>query len=127
MVNAELLKKHASQFKLNKNNATEFHTQLFKKHPELAEPYDADGIDPESLNHSQKFGKYIKYGVFYQFLVMYGMSEMQYFFKLPDSLENERSWRSALSNFKEHYSDVGVPLSSFNVSLNLSIFEINII
>ncbi|KAI6180946.1 GLOBIN domain-containing protein [Aphelenchoides besseyi] len=74
---------------------------LFTKHPELAEPYDADGIDPDSLGHSQKF-------------VMYGMSEMQYFFKLPESLENDRKWRSALSNFKEHYSDVGVPLESFN-------------
>ncbi|KAI6206773.1 GLOBIN domain-containing protein [Aphelenchoides besseyi] len=75
--------------------------RLFTKHPELAEPYDADGIDPDSLGHSQKF-------------VMYGMSELQYFFKLPESLENDRKWRSALSNFKEHYSDVGVPLDSFN-------------
>ncbi|KAI6175364.1 GLOBIN domain-containing protein [Aphelenchoides bicaudatus] len=101
MVNAELLQKHAAQFKLSKNNATEFHKQLFTKHPELAEPYDADGIDPDSLSHSQKF-------------VMYGMNEMQYFFKLPSSLKDERTWRSALSNFKEHYSDVGVPLNSFN-------------
>ncbi|KAI6224807.1 GLOBIN domain-containing protein [Aphelenchoides besseyi] len=101
MVNADLLKKHAGQYKLDKSTATEFHKQLFTKHPELAEPYDADGIDPDSLGHSQKF-------------VMYGMSELQYFFKLPESLENDRKWRSALSNFKEHYSDVGVPLDSFN-------------
>jgi hypothetical protein len=53
---------------------------------------------------------------------MYGMSEMQYFFKLPASLKDERTWRSALSNFKEHYSDVGVPLISFNKVRIRSVF-----
>ncbi|KAI6220829.1 GLOBIN domain-containing protein [Aphelenchoides fujianensis] len=101
VVNADLLKKHAAAYKLTKETAPEFHKQLFKKHPDVAEAYGAEDIDPDSLGHSQKF-------------VMYGMEVTQFFFKLPASLENERSWRSALSNFKEHYSDVGVPLSTFN-------------
>ncbi|KAH7725446.1 myoglobin [Aphelenchoides avenae] len=101
MVNADLLKKHASQYKLSKGTAAEFHRQLFTLHPELAEPYGADGIDPDSIVNSQKF-------------IMYGMSELQYFFKLPDAVSDERQWRQALTNFKEHYGDIDAPLKEFH-------------
>ena len=77
---------------------------MFKLHPELAEPYDAEGIDPDSVSNSQKF-------------IMYGMNELQYFFRLPEVVGDERKWRSALSSFKEQYGDVGFPLDKFNVSL----------
>lgn len=49
---------------------------------------------------------------------MYGMAELQYFFRLPDAFGEERKWRSALSSFKEQYGDVGFPIDKFNVSLN---------
>ncbi|CAD5219662.1 unnamed protein product [Bursaphelenchus okinawaensis] len=100
MVNVDGLKKHASQYKMGKDTVTEYHKQLFKKHPEMADHYGADGIDPDRLGASQKF-------------VMFGSAELQYFFQLPGAFGEDRKWRSALSNFKEQYSDVGVPLSEF--------------
>ncbi|CAK5041864.1 unnamed protein product [Meloidogyne enterolobii] len=33
--------------------------------------------------------------------------------QLPEHVKDERSWRSSLSNVKEHYSDSDVPLSNF--------------
>lgn len=76
--------------------------RLFTLHPELAEPYGADGIDPDSIVNSQKF-------------IMYGMSELQYFFKLPEAVGDERQWRQALTNFKEHYGDIDASLKEFHV------------
>lgn len=83
--------------------------RLFKLHPDCAEPYDAEDIDPDSVVHSQKF-------------IMYGMSELNYFFRLPEAFGDDRKWRSALSCFKEQYSDVGFPLEKFNVS-NLTLLS----
>lgn len=77
--------------------------RLFKRHPELADAYGADGIDPDRLGASQKF-------------VMYGSSELQYFFQLPNTFGEDRKWRSALSNFKEQYGDIDLSLKEFNVS-----------
>lgn len=77
--------------------------RLFKKHPEIAAYYGAEDLDPDSIPKSQKF-------------VMMGMSELQYFFKLPEVFGDERKWRSALSVIKDHYEEVGVPMSEFNVS-----------
>ncbi|VDN52906.1 unnamed protein product [Dracunculus medinensis] len=75
--------------------------RLFKKHPEIAAYYGAEDLDPDSIPKSQKF-------------VMMGMSELQYFFKLPEVFGDERKWRSALSVIKDHYEEVGVPMSEFN-------------
>jgi len=36
--------------------------------------------------------------------------------QLPEQVKDERSWRSSLSNVKEHYSDSDVPLSNFIVN-----------
>ncbi|KHN88958.1 hypothetical protein Tcan_05310 [Toxocara canis] len=101
MVNTELLTKHAAQYKLSKDTAGEFHKQLFKKHPDMAAFYDAEDLDPDSIPKSQKF-------------IMHGMSELQFFFKLPQAFSDERKWRSALSSFKDQYEDVGVPMKEFN-------------
>uniref|UniRef100_A0AC34G1A3 Globin family profile domain-containing protein n=1 Tax=Panagrolaimus sp. ES5 TaxID=591445 RepID=A0AC34G1A3_9BILA len=105
MVNTDLLKKHAQQYKLGKDTAGEYHRQLFKLHPELAEAYDAEDIDPDAVLKSQKF-------------IMYGMAELQYFFRLPDALGDDRKWRTALSSFKEQYGDVGFPLDKFNKTID---------
>uniref|UniRef100_A0A0N5A833 GLOBIN domain-containing protein n=1 Tax=Syphacia muris TaxID=451379 RepID=A0A0N5A833_9BILA len=101
MVNTELLKKHAANYKLTRDTAGEFHKQLFKLHKDMAEYYNAEDIDPDSISKSQKF-------------IMMGMSELQFFFRLPDTFGDDRKWRSALSSFKEQYEDVGVPLKEFN-------------
>jgi hypothetical protein len=101
MVNADLLKKHAAQYKLTKDTAGEYHRQLFTLHPEVAAYYDAEDLDPDSVPRSQKF-------------IMMGQQEMRYFFDLPNVFGDERKWRSSLANFKEHYSDVGIPMSEFN-------------
>ncbi|VDK51734.1 unnamed protein product [Anisakis simplex] len=101
MVNAELLKNHAAQYKLTKDTAGEYHKQLFKLHPDMAVHYDAEDLDPDTIPRSQKF-------------IMHGMSELQYFFKLPQVIDDDRKWRSALSAFKDQYEDVGVPMEKFN-------------
>jgi hypothetical protein len=101
MVNVDLLKKHAAQYKITKETAGEYHRQLFTLHPEVANFYDAEDLDPDTICKSQKF-------------IMMGQSELRYFFELPSSFGDERSWRSSLANFKEHYSDVGIPLYEFN-------------
>uniref|UniRef100_A0A914EKB3 Globin n=2 Tax=Acrobeloides nanus TaxID=290746 RepID=A0A914EKB3_9BILA len=101
MVNTDLLKKHASQYKITKDTAGEYHKQLFKLHRDVAEDYGAEDIDPDAVGKAQKY-------------IMFGMSELQYFFRLPEAFGDDRKWRSALSTFKEHYDDVGVPLSKFN-------------
>jgi len=104
-VNVDVLKKHAAQFKMSKENGVEYYKQLFTKHPEIAEAYGADGIDPDSIGHSHKY-------------VMFAMNELQCFFQLPHNYGNERPWRSALSNFKEHYGDSDVPLKDFNKTID---------
>ncbi|CAJ0605920.1 unnamed protein product [Cylicocyclus nassatus] len=101
MVNKDLLKKHASQYKLTKDTAGEYHKQLFKLHPEMAKYYDAEDIDPDSIPKAMKF-------------VMLGQQELQFFFRLPDVVDQDRQWRSALSSFKETFSDNNVPLNEFN-------------
>uniref|UniRef100_A0A0M3I8Y4 GLOBIN domain-containing protein n=1 Tax=Ascaris lumbricoides TaxID=6252 RepID=A0A0M3I8Y4_ASCLU len=67
----------------------------------MAAYYDAEDLDPDSISKSQKF-------------IMHGMSELQFFFKLPQVFDDERKWRSALSSFKDQYEDVGVPMKEFN-------------
>ncbi|EPB80168.1 hypothetical protein ANCCEY_00723 [Ancylostoma ceylanicum] len=101
MVNVDLLKKHASQYKLTRDTAGEYHKQLFTLHPEIAKYYDAEDIDPDSIPKAQKF-------------IMLGQQELQFFFRLPDVVDNERQWRSALSSFKETFGDNNVPMSEFN-------------
>ncbi|CAK5069028.1 unnamed protein product [Meloidogyne enterolobii] len=44
---------------------------------------------------------------------MMAMNEIQALMQLPEQVKDERSWRSSLSNVKEHYSDSDVPLSNF--------------
>jgi hypothetical protein len=100
-VNVDLLKKHAAQFKMSKENAVEYYKQLFSKHKDVAEAYGADGIDVDSVGKSQKF-------------IMLAMNELQCFFSLPGNYGNERQWRTALSGFKEHYGDSDIPLKLFN-------------
>ncbi|VDM63860.1 unnamed protein product [Angiostrongylus costaricensis] len=92
MVNVDLLKKHAGQYKMTRDTAGEYHKQLFTLHPELAKYYDAEDIDPDSVLKAQKF-------------VMLGQQELQCFFRLPTVVNDERSWRSALSDFKETFSE----------------------
>ncbi|CAD6193787.1 unnamed protein product [Caenorhabditis auriculariae] len=101
MVNADLLTQHASNYKLTKDNAAEYFVQLFTKHPELAEHWNADGIDPDSLAKAQRF-------------IMLGMQEMQLFFRLPKTIADERQWRSALSGVKESFGDNDCSLKEFN-------------
>lgn len=72
----------------------------------MAAYYDAEDLDPDSISKSQKF-------------IMHGMSELQFFFKLPQVFDDERKWRSALSSFKDQYEDVGVPMKEFNVGFYL--------
>ena len=98
MVNTEILKKQASQYKLTKETAVDYYKILFSKHEDLANEY---GIDADSVGHSQKF-------------IMMAMSELQYFFQLPGNFGQERQWRSALANFKEHYGDSDISLKYFN-------------
>uniref|UniRef100_A0AC35U6Y2 GLOBIN domain-containing protein n=1 Tax=Rhabditophanes sp. KR3021 TaxID=114890 RepID=A0AC35U6Y2_9BILA len=101
VINSDALKAQIKNYKLNKDTAAEYHVQLFTLHPNFAKYYGADDIDPESLHKSQKF-------------IMQGMSELQYFFRLVNSYGNAGEWRSALSNFKEHYNDCEIPLAKFN-------------
>ncbi|CEF59409.1 Globin-like domain and Globin, structural domain-containing protein [Strongyloides ratti] len=101
-VDKQLLKNHLSNFKLNRNNAAEYHIQLFTLHPEMAEFYGADGIDPDCLNKSQKF-------------IMQGMEEFQCFFRLVETYGDDKTWRSACSYFKEIYSDKDIPLEKFSI------------
>uniref|UniRef100_A0A1I7XF27 GLOBIN domain-containing protein n=1 Tax=Heterorhabditis bacteriophora TaxID=37862 RepID=A0A1I7XF27_HETBA len=93
MVNTELLKKHASQYKITKDTAGEYHKQLFTLHPELAQFYDAEDIDPDSItkvrskvHHAWAAGT----SVFFQKL-----------------LKGEEFCCTA-------YSDVGFPMKEFN-------------
>uniref|UniRef100_A0A0N5CGY4 GLOBIN domain-containing protein n=1 Tax=Strongyloides papillosus TaxID=174720 RepID=A0A0N5CGY4_STREA len=101
-VNKQLLKDHLANFKLNKNNAAEYYVQLFTLHPEMADYYGADGIEPESLCKSQKF-------------IMQGMQEFQCFFRLVDTYGDGNTWRGACANFKEIYSDRDIPLNKFSI------------
>ncbi|PAV62196.1 hypothetical protein WR25_16995 [Diploscapter pachys] len=101
MVNADLLTKHAANFKVTKDNAAEYFKQLFTKHRDIAEHYNAEDIDPDSILKSQRY-------------IMMGMSEMQLFLRLPKTVSDERQWRSALSGFKESFGDNSVPMSKFN-------------
>uniref|UniRef100_A0A7E4V922 GLOBIN domain-containing protein n=1 Tax=Panagrellus redivivus TaxID=6233 RepID=A0A7E4V922_PANRE len=101
MINTELLQDHARQYKLSKATAVEYHKQLFQLHPELAEPYNAEDLDPESLQRSQKF-------------IIQGMSELQNFFALPTAFGDDRKWRNALVAFKEQYGDIGLSLEEFH-------------
>ncbi|XGW11419.1 hypothetical protein V3C99_012707 [Haemonchus contortus] len=101
MVNADLLKKHASAYKLTRDTAAEFHKQLFTLHPELAKYYDAEDIDPDRIPKAQKF-------------IMLGQQELQFLFRLPAVINEERDWRSALGQIKEAYSDFNFPISEFN-------------
>ncbi|KJH50380.1 hypothetical protein DICVIV_03460 [Dictyocaulus viviparus] len=79
---------------------TEF--RLFTLHPELAKYYDAEDLDPNSVLKAQKF-------------MMLGQQELQCFFQLPSTVHDERSWRSALSNIKETYSENNnMSLKEFN-------------
>lgn len=80
-----------------------FFFRLFKLHKDVAEHYNAEDIDPDAIPKSHKF-------------IMLGMSELQFYFRLPEAFGEERRWRSALSSFKEQYEDVGVPLKDFEVS-----------
>lgn len=75
---------------------------LFSNHPEVAEAYGADGIDPDRIGNSQRF-------------VLLAQSELQYFIQLPKTFEQEREWRSSLSYFKEHFCDIEASLQFFNV------------
>ncbi|PAV57247.1 hypothetical protein WR25_07747 [Diploscapter pachys] len=101
MVNADLLTKHAANFKVTKDNAAEYFKQLFTKHRDIAEHYNAEDIDPDSILKSQRY-------------IMMGMSEVQLFLRLPKTVSDERQWRSALSGFKESFGDNSVPMSKFN-------------
>ncbi|VDO99540.1 unnamed protein product [Heligmosomoides polygyrus] len=100
MVNTDLLKKHASQYKLTRDTAGEYHKQLFTLHPELAKYYDAEDIDPDSIPKAQKF-------------IMLGQQELQFFFRLPTVLNDERDWRSTLASFKETFSEIDMPMKEF--------------
>ncbi|KAK6037762.1 hypothetical protein COOONC_24733 [Cooperia oncophora] len=84
MVNAELLKKHTSAYKLTRDTAAEYHKQLFTLHPDLAKYYDAEDIDPDRIP------------------------------KASCVINDERDWRSALGQIKEAYSDFNFPISEFN-------------
>jgi len=101
MVNAELLQKHAGQLKLGKDPAIDYYKQLFSKYPDVCDAYG--GPDPDSIGRSQRF-------------IMLAMNELQYFTTLPKNLADDRAWRSALSQFKEHYGDAEVSLKEFNKS-----------
>jgi hypothetical protein len=70
-------------------------------HPDVAHFYDAEDLDPDSIVRANKF-------------IMYGQSEMRYFFQLPAAFGNEAKWRTALDSFKEQFADVGFPLAEFN-------------
>jgi hypothetical protein len=76
---------------------------LFTLHPETAQYYDAEDLDPDMVAKAQKF-------------IMYGQSEMRYFFQLPQAFGQEAKWRTSLASFKEQFSDVGFPLQEFNVN-----------
>lgn len=56
---------------------------------------------------------------------MLAMSEIQYFFQLPQNFGDDRSWRSALANFKEHYADMDAPLKLFNVNETFDVLKYN--
>nr|CAD2199733.1 unnamed protein product [Meloidogyne enterolobii] len=98
MVNGELLKKQIQQFKLGKDAAADYYKELFSKHSDVADAYG--GVDPETVGRSQRY-------------IMMAMNEIQALMQLPEQVKDERSWRSSLSNVKEHYSDSDVPLSNF--------------
>uniref|UniRef100_A0A2K6WNB5 Globin domain-containing protein n=2 Tax=Onchocerca TaxID=6281 RepID=A0A2K6WNB5_ONCVO len=100
MVEVECLKNHTKQCEMSKDVAGEYYKQLFKMHKNLAKYYDAEDIDPDAIPRSQKF-------------VMYGMRELQYFFKLPHVYGDDRKWKSALSAFKDHYEELDMPLTDF--------------
>ncbi|KAI1732912.1 hypothetical protein Ddc_01814 [Ditylenchus destructor] len=103
VVNADLLKKHASQLKVTKDSGADYYKELFTKHPQLGDLYGAP--DPDMIARAQKF-------------IMFAMNELQFFISLPINFGQERPWRSALSNFKEHYGDVDVPLKEFNKTID---------
>uniref|UniRef100_A0A1I8B7T7 GLOBIN domain-containing protein n=1 Tax=Meloidogyne hapla TaxID=6305 RepID=A0A1I8B7T7_MELHA len=88
MVNGELLKKQIQQFKLGKDAAADYYKEkYFFKVFFSKHPDVADaygGVDPETA-----------------------------LMQLPGQVNDERSWRSSLSNVKEHYSDSDVPLYNF--------------
>uniref|UniRef100_A0A914I8D1 Globin family profile domain-containing protein n=2 Tax=Globodera TaxID=31242 RepID=A0A914I8D1_GLORO len=98
MVNSELLQKHVQQLKMGKPAAIDYYKELFSKHSDVAEAYG--GIEPDAVGRSQRY-------------VMLAINELQAFVQMPTNLADDRSWRSALSNFKEHYSDADVPLKYF--------------
>ncbi|MCP9264875.1 putative myoglobin [Dirofilaria immitis] len=85
---------------MSKDVAGEYYKHLFEKHKHIARYYDAEDIDPDIIPRSQKF-------------VMYGMQELQYFFKLPQAYGDDHRWKSALSAFKDHYEELDMPLSEF--------------
>ncbi|GMS87120.1 hypothetical protein PENTCL1PPCAC_9295 [Pristionchus entomophagus] len=97
MVNADLLQKHCQAYKLTKDTAGEYHKQLFTRHPEIAAYYNAEDIDPDSIPRSQKF-------------IMQGQQELQ----LPAASADDKKFRSAMCEFKEVFSDNGIPMSEFN-------------
>lgn len=100
MVNAELLQKHIQQFKLSKDAGATYYKELFSKHSDVADAYG--GVDPDTVGKSQRY-------------VMLAMNELGVLMQLPTHVAGEeRSWRSALSNVKEHYSDADVSLSLFS-------------
>ncbi|CAJ0963179.1 unnamed protein product, partial [Mesorhabditis belari] len=105
MVNAQVLKDHASKYKLGRDNAAEYFRQLFTKHPELAKYYDAEDLDPDSLHKSQKF-------------MMQGMQEMQIFFRLPDAIDDEKKLRSCLGDFKNIYEDNSFPIAEWGKTID---------
>ena len=100
-MNGDLLAKHCAAYKMSRDSAGEYHKQLFTLHPELASHYDAEDIDPDSIPKAQKFQ-------------MRGQQELSNFFRLPKVVDQERPWRSALSEFKEVYSEIDFPMAEFN-------------
>ncbi|CAJ0567218.1 unnamed protein product, partial [Mesorhabditis spiculigera] len=105
MVNAQLLKDHAAKYKLGRDTAAEYFRQLFTKHQSLAQYYDAEDLDPDSLPRSQKF-------------VMQGMQEMQTFFRLPDAVGDEKKLRGALGDFKNIYDENKFPIAEWGKTLD---------
>ncbi|GMR39686.1 hypothetical protein PMAYCL1PPCAC_09881 [Pristionchus mayeri] len=101
MVNVDLLQKHCQAYKLTRDSAGEYHKQLFTRHPEIAAYYNAEDIDPDSIPKSQKFQ-------------MAGQQELQFFFRLPAASVDDKKFRSALCEFKEVFSDNGIPMTEFN-------------
>uniref|UniRef100_A0A0K0D079 GLOBIN domain-containing protein n=1 Tax=Angiostrongylus cantonensis TaxID=6313 RepID=A0A0K0D079_ANGCA len=119
MVNADLLKKHAGQYKMTRDTAGEYHKQLFTLHPELAKYYDAEDIDPDSVLKvcNADDMRYLAYSsaIQAQKFIMLGQQELQCFFRLPTVVNDERSWRSALSDFKETFGENNnMPMKEFN-------------